>query len=591
MTWSEFVADVREHLTVHNRRLGIQVFIERHIKNGVRDIQEHAPYYQAGHETVYLPADLALVGFASVGAMPDQANPISLEIQDVGEDCRCHAQEYFLWPNEHVRDLLCGNVSLGRCKFFVAIDEHGRTFTAYPAIEPCRQIVLTWDGYLDDGVTDDDLVPYDAHVVQAVAYWVLWKLAPEIDKNPLTAASSRETYMTERRKVIRISKDRVRFRRETASPNEAHMGCAVPDLAECPCTPSFDCVEGECVDPGDGTGTYATLEECQTACAAVPAESFDCVEGECVDPGDGTGEFATLEQCQAGCGGETVAESYNCVQGECVDPGDGTGEFNTLEECQAGCGGEPAAVSYNCVQGGNVLVAASASREDVEAAVALAVTGDTVQIPAGTSTWTQTLTIDKAITLEGAGIGSTNILDGVIGGGLDGTEAVFRWVTLAGLPSRMTGIEIRASRTSHFLSGAVQLRGLSQLFRLDHCKFVSLTNENILVGGGVCGVIDHCDFVLTEHLVRAVMFKNGYGFGGVNGDGSWENAVDWGGPGAIYVEDCTMSKVGGGGFMYGCIDGWMSFDTTSLIYPAWETTAPKAADVCVQGAQWRFTTT
>ncbi len=34
----------------------------------------------------------------------------------------------------------------------------------------------------------------------------------------------------------------------------------------------------------------------------VPAESYNCVSGDCVDPGDGTGEFATLEECQAACG-------------------------------------------------------------------------------------------------------------------------------------------------------------------------------------------------------------------------------------------------------------------------------------------------
>ncbi len=33
-----------------------------------------------------------------------------------------------------------------------------------------------------------------------------------------------------------------------------------------------------------------------------PAESYNCVSGDCVDPGDGTGAFATLEDCQANCG-------------------------------------------------------------------------------------------------------------------------------------------------------------------------------------------------------------------------------------------------------------------------------------------------
>jgi len=35
----------------------------------------------------------------------------------------------------------------------------------------------------------------------------------------------------------------------------------------CPSCATYNCVTGECVDPGDGTGTYATLEACQAACS------------------------------------------------------------------------------------------------------------------------------------------------------------------------------------------------------------------------------------------------------------------------------------------------------------------------------------
>lgn len=45
----------------------------------------------------------------------------------------------------------------------------------------------------------------------------------------------------------------------------------------CPsCNPvSYNCVEGTCVDPGDGTGTYATLEECIASCGASPVLRID----------------------------------------------------------------------------------------------------------------------------------------------------------------------------------------------------------------------------------------------------------------------------------------------------------------------------
>lgn len=33
---------------------------------------------------------------------------------------------------------------------------------------------------------------------------------------------------------------------------------------------TYNCVDGACVDPGDGTGTYATLELCEAACERCP---------------------------------------------------------------------------------------------------------------------------------------------------------------------------------------------------------------------------------------------------------------------------------------------------------------------------------
>src|SRR5207249_4345235 len=50
------------------------------------------------------------------------------------------------------------------------------------------------------------------------------------------------------------------------------------------------------------------------------------------------------------------------------------------------------------------IKAASASRADVGTAVAAAVDGDTVVVPAGTASWTSTLEITKGIRIQGATI-------------------------------------------------------------------------------------------------------------------------------------------------------------------------------------------
>jgi hypothetical protein len=62
---------------------------------------------------------------------------------------------------------------------------------------------------------------------------------------------------------------------------------------------------------------------------------------------------------------------------------------------------------------GASIGAESVSLRDVEAAVRSAHDGDTVIVPAGTASWTSTLTIGKSITLQGAGDDKTVILDDV----------------------------------------------------------------------------------------------------------------------------------------------------------------------------------
>lgn len=87
-----------------------------------------------------------------------------------------------------------------------------------------------------------------------------------------------------------------------------------------PVAVSYNCTEGGCTDPGDGSGEFATLEECEAVCVA--PVSYNCVDGVCIDPGDGLGEFATLLECQlSGCEGPFVSTT---VTTERFDSGEGS---------------------------------------------------------------------------------------------------------------------------------------------------------------------------------------------------------------------------------------------------------------------------
>jgi len=188
---------------------------------------------------------------------------------------------------------------------------------------------------------------------------------------------------------------------------------------------------------------------------------------------------------------------------------------------------------------GATIVARSVSRADVGAAVNQAVDGDTVEVPEGIVQWTNTLTISKAITVRGAGIGNTIILDGIIGSSR--TEAIFALVTVPNKSYRLSGFEFRTgARTAKYFNGVVQLFGASKMVRVDNCRFEIEHNRGMYIWEQVCGVIDNCIFDMTDNQAM-VIFHNTWDNQSW-GDGSFSTPVDWGGTNSMYIEACTFTK-------------------------------------------------
>ena len=69
-------------------------------------------------------------------------------------------------------------------------------------------------------------------------------------------------------------------------------------------SPSFECINYSCVDPGTGSGTYVSLLACETSCSA--PISFECdFPAGCYDPGDGSGLYTYLADCNLDCSNST----------------------------------------------------------------------------------------------------------------------------------------------------------------------------------------------------------------------------------------------------------------------------------------------
>ncbi len=172
-------------------------------------------------------------------------------------------------------------------------------------------------------------------------------------------------------------------------------------------------------------------------------------------------------------------------------------------------------------------------QQAVVAAINGAADGDTVQVRAGTATWSSTLTITKAITLKGAGIGQTIILDNA-----PGSAALILLQGVANKTSRLTGFEFRdGGRTGQGSVIYLQSNGYDgRRMRVDNNKFDHLKAFAIRPEG-IVGVIDHNQFYATPTNIFIYIFHQFIGVNPVYSDNSWATPINWGSENFLFVED------------------------------------------------------
>lgn len=128
------------------------------------------------------------------------------------------------------------------------------------------------------------------------------------------------------------------------------------------------------------------------------------------------------------------------------------------------------------------ITAASCSKSNVESAIAQAASGDTIQVPAGSSTWADYITVSKKLAIIGAGAGQTAISGPGfrIGNGTDGV--------------RISGFSFSSTSVSTAIyAGASRSSTGSRNFRIDNCRFTGYAAW-IQVDGHCTGVIDNNEF-------------------------------------------------------------------------------------------------
>jgi hypothetical protein len=190
--------------------------------------------------------------------------------------------------------------------------------------------------------------------------------------------------------------------------------------------------------------------------------------------------------------------------------------------------------------------ATTCSKADVDAAISRAVDGDTVRIPAGSCSWSSSVSTTKGISIIGAGVGSTNIANGG-----------FHMDAPSGKVWRVSGLTVTGT-------GGVSVEGYAKGWRVDHIKFDNVSGfaagriiwVNPSEGGYTTGLVDHVEFNAPKSIQVHVREQRG------GGNDSYMRPLGLGGTDAVYIEDSifyhptlnTSSPVtdceGGGRFVF-----------------------------------------
>lgn len=199
------------------------------------------------------------------------------------------------------------------------------------------------------------------------------------------------------------------------------------------------------------------------------------------------------------------------------------------------------------------LTSTSCSRADVGDAVNRANSGDTVLIPSGHCSWTTNLKITgKYLTLQGAGIDKTIIVDEVSKAGYPNIPQVIWWNSIEGGVSRLSGITFQGGSTLDSNNkGIIAFEGSSHSFRIDHNKFVPTQTAGLIVRGNLWGVIDHNIFDMSAQKGYGI-YVHGEGFG----DRAWTEESTLGTEQNVFIEDNLFTQDRTKGFFYEAIDGW-----------------------------------
>src|ERR1700677_4100000 len=199
-----------------------------------------------------------------------------------------------------------------------------------------------------------------------------------------------------------------------------------------------------------------------------------------------------------------------------------------------------------------IIKAASCQFTDVNNAVASASVGDTVQLPAGTNSWSQTLTLN-GVSLVGAGTNATEIIDEEPRSG--GAQLVMAYPSSGSL-TEISQIQFCSgvTNTSMSYNGSISIYGVpGSSWRIDHNIFNGLCSKSIATYGSAFCVID--DNTFYERAISITDDSAAPNDG--EGNLSWSQPPTYGlnSSNVLYIENNYMTNLEGYVASVGACDG------------------------------------
>ena len=192
--------------------------------------------------------------------------------------------------------------------------------------------------------------------------------------------------------------------------------------------------------------------------------------------------------------------------------------------------------------------ASSCGASDVQSALNRASPGDTVQLPAGTCSWSSGVSLNAPANVTLKGAGSTNVMGGgdktIIVDNYRATNGALLKVNVnsSGL-FRMTGLTFRNGNGGLKNTGMIQFTGPGNL-RIDHVHIDMTTGTThfgkyLYIGGGIRGVMDNTH--IETKSINWIHIVNGSGYAG---DLEWSKPTGFGSSDFFFIEDSIADNSG-----------------------------------------------